>query len=464
MRRLSKCLLALCLIADTTAAHVWGNQILYRDRASVSVGSFQLFLDSQITSCILSQAVIALHFVYVSLRSGRGRGWAYAPLKFILDESGRASFFRSSMPQMMSRVMNESTSAEPESGAACDDLRSESQATISGGLLTGLHQRLLRFQKRRESQCRVFVIPCVSRHDGGTGERDTEFGLSRPAFDMRWLRLLQRLADANTKRYLSILIVCFGFPSLVCSIFLNGEARGIVCLILNSVALVMVLGLLSSKQYNLDKEAVKHVALSFRFAFISVLLVFWIFLATRRAYMVATGANVYGYRTTFLDTFALLVFLFVFLFIVLFDCIPQLPALAQTLVNVRACSNAPARFMLLFIFCQLFWLVCFGYWISDEIRRLAAGKDPDCFMHVGAFELCDAEELISVYSSLFLLLVQALISRVLVPGMSIFVNASVRRLLLARSFIMFVYVTPRTMQVLNDRTTQSLSNPPGDQV
>jgi hypothetical protein len=34
--------------------------------------------------------------------------------------------------------------------------------------------------------------------------------------------------------------------------------------------------------------------------------------------------------------------------------------------------------------------------------------------------------------------------------MSIFVNVSVRRLLLARSFIMFVYVTPRTLQVLDD--------------
>jgi hypothetical protein len=47
-------------------------------------------------------------------------------------------------------------------------------------------------------------------------------------------------------------------------------------------------------------------------------------------------------------------------------------------------------------------------------------------------------------------LAQALISRVLVPGMSIFVNASVRRLLLAPSFIMFGHVTPRTLQILND--------------
>ena len=343
MRRLAQFLLALCLIADATAAYVWGNQIVFRNRASVSVGSFQLFLDSQITSCILSQAVIALHFVYVSLRSRRGRGWAYAPLRFELDESGRASFFRSSTPQMMRQVMNESTSAEPESGAACDDLRSDSGATISGGLLTRLRQRLLRFQKRRESQCRVFVIPCVARLDEGTGERDAEFGLARPAFDMRWLRPLQRLADANTKRYIGILVGCFEMPSLVCAIFLNGEARGIVCLILNSAALIMALGFFSSKQYNLDKEAVKHVALSFRFAIIAALLVLSIVLSSRRAYVVATGANVIGYKTTFWDSSALSVFFCIILLFMLFDCIPQLPALVQIVVTVRALACSAIR-------------------------------------------------------------------------------------------------------------------------
>jgi hypothetical protein len=348
MRRLAQCLLALCLIADTTAAYVWGNQIVFRNRASVSVGSFQLFLDSQVTSCILSQAVIALHFVYVSLRSRHGRGWAYAPLRFELDESGKASFFRSNTPQMMRQGLNESTSAELESGAACEDLRSKSEATISRGPLTGLRQRLVRFQKRRESQCRVFVIPCVARLDEGTGGCDAEFGLARPAFDMRWLRPLQRLADANTKRYVSILVGCFGLPSLVCSIVLNGEARGIVCLILNSAALIMVLGFFSSKQYNLDKEAVKHVALSFRFAIIAALLVFWIFLTTRRAYVVATGGNVYVYKTTFWDPSFVVVFCASLLFIMLFDCIPQLPAFAQTLMTVRACSLVLCRYSLLF--------------------------------------------------------------------------------------------------------------------
>jgi hypothetical protein len=280
--------------------------------------------------------------MYVSCRSRRGRGWAYAPLRFELDESGRASFFRSSMPQMMRQGLNErlvsasASLASPESCAACEDLRSESAAICSCGPLTGLRQRLVRFQKRRELQCQVFVIPCVARYDGGTGGRDADFGLARPAFDMRWLRPLQRLADANTKLYFSIGVGCFGVPSFFFSFFLNGEARGIVCLILNSVCLVMMLGFFSSKQYNLDKAAVKHVALSFRFAIIAALLVFFIILHIRRAYVVANTSNVFEDRTTFWDPPALSVFFCIMLSFMLFDCIPQLPALAQTLVTVRA--------------------------------------------------------------------------------------------------------------------------------
>jgi hypothetical protein len=153
---------------------------------------------------------------------------------------------------------------------------------------------------------------------------------------MRWLRPLQRLADANTKLYFSIGVGCFGVPSFFLSFFLNGEARGIVCLLLNSVCLVMILGFFSSKQYNPDKEAVKHVALSFRFAIIAALLVFFIILHIRRAYVVAFTSNVFEDRTTFWDPPALSVFFCIMLLFMLFDCIPQLPALAQILMTVRA--------------------------------------------------------------------------------------------------------------------------------
>jgi hypothetical protein len=107
-------------------------------------------------------------------------------------------------------------------------------------------------------------------------------------------------------------------------------------------------------------------------------------------------------------------------------------------------------------------MAIFGHRIFEVIRRISSGADPDCFIRFGAFELCDATQSLSIYSTLFLLQAQALISRILVPGMSIFVNASVRRLLLARSFIMFEYFTPSTVQVLYGKTTQTLLNPPRD--
>jgi hypothetical protein len=100
-------------------------------------------------------------------------------------------------------------------------------------------------------------------------------------------------------------------------------------------------------------------------------------------------------------------------------------------------------------FLQFFFWATFGSFVFVQIRRLSSGADPDCFIHLGAFALCDANQLLSIYSTLFLLQAQALFSRVLVPGMSIFVNASVRRLLLAPSFIVFEYVTPRALQVLD---------------
>ena len=105
----------------------------------------------------------------------------------------------------------------------------------------------------------------------------------------------------------------------------------------------MVLGLFSSKQYNLDKEAVKHVALSFRFAIIAALLVLSIALSFRRAYVVAAGANVFGYKTFFWDSSALSVFVCIILFVMLFDCIPQLPALVQIVVTVRALACSAIR-------------------------------------------------------------------------------------------------------------------------
>jgi hypothetical protein len=76
-------------------------------------------------------------------------------------------------------------------------------------------------------------------------------------------------------------------------------------------------------------------------------------------------------------------------------------------------------------FLQAAWWSFFGYWAVVEVKRISEGRDLDCFMDLGHYRVCDATQMLSIYSSLFLLMTQALVSRMLVPGMSIFVNASV---------------------------------------
>ncbi len=54
--------------------------------------------------------------------------------------------------------------------------------------------------------------------------------------------------------------------------------------------------------------------------------------------------------------------------------------------------------------------------------------DLDCFIDLGAYKVCDASQDLSNDLSVLLLMMQALVSRLLLPGISNFVNASVRRL------------------------------------
>ncbi len=63
--------LVLVLILDAIGSVVWGNPLAGDASFSVTK-SFSILLDNQLTSSIASQAVLALHFVYVSCRLGRG--------------------------------------------------------------------------------------------------------------------------------------------------------------------------------------------------------------------------------------------------------------------------------------------------------------------------------------------------------------------------------------------------------
>ena len=67
----------------------------------------------------------------------------------------------------------------------------------------------------------------------------------------------------------------------------------------------------------------------------------------------------------------------------------------------------------------------FGILAAETLQRVQSGGLV-CFFEIGANRMCDARRRLSIYTSLFLLMTQALVYRILVPGMSNFVNASVR--------------------------------------
>jgi hypothetical protein len=76
---------------------------------------------------------------------------------------------------------------------------------------------------------------------------------------------------------------------------------------------------------------------------------------------------------------------------------------------------------------QVGWCIFYGYFAINHFQRVSAGRDLDCFLDLGAYKICDVTHSLSIYTSILLLMTQALVSRMIVPGISNFVNASVRR-------------------------------------
>jgi hypothetical protein len=338
MKRCAQCALALCMIVDAIGSYIWGNHIT--DTVSVSVSGFEFLMDNMITSCITSQAVLALHFAHVACRSREGRGWDYAPLRFELDQHGRAS-----LSSLNERCMTESSiTLTLERQAASEEVQSKAAARWSCAACSRLHKRFLRLQKQREACCRVFVVPCVARcGDGSRG--DGEFELARPAFNLRCLRPLQRVAQAHPKFYFIFMFSILSLPAIALSRFLNAQSRGISCFVLNCAMVVATLGFISSKRYNLDRVAVKQVVLSFRFGVFVVLLAQWIMLDTRRAYLVIHKMNEsnHGYDTTPWDVAAIVNLMGLFFTSVILDCSPHLPAIVQILLTVSAQNAAESQ-------------------------------------------------------------------------------------------------------------------------
>jgi hypothetical protein len=183
-------------------------------------------------------------------------------------------------------------------------------------------------QRRQVSRCRVFVIPCVRLGDGGGGG-EGEFVLARPLFGLRWLAPLQRLADAHPRMYLCFTFFFLAVTSISSNFFLRSSAKGIYNLVLNFVTLMSCLGFLSSKRYNLDRVAVKHVLLSFRFLIIAFLLAIEIILSIRELFTSDKHIT---------EVIAYALALLIFCLCILMDCSPNQPPSVQIFISVYVCN------------------------------------------------------------------------------------------------------------------------------
>lgn len=343
LRRCAQCILALCLCIDAAGSCIWGNEMA--GAVSLSVTTFQFQLGNLITSCITSQAVLALHFAFVGWRSRHGRGWYYASLRFELDQHGTVLQSQPRLPHIAQGlkerlVASSSALATTPETEASDGVHSEAAGSSGHNALSWARQRLLQFQQQRMSTCRVFVIPSIAAYDGGEGSL-AEFALARPAFVLRCLRPLQRVAEAHPKFYLGFSFLFFGLPSIACAVLLNSSIKGILTSFLNAAIFVAFLGFLSSRRYNIDRVAAKEVALSFRFAIFIVSLSQWIALYARRAHLVLNQAQASTYDETPWTVVATTVVAAFFAVILLLDCSPNLPATAQIILMVSMSPSSP---------------------------------------------------------------------------------------------------------------------------
>jgi hypothetical protein len=416
MKRLAYFLFAACFVLDAIGSYTWGNTLA--SRANLSFVSHKFVLDNQITSCITSQVMIALHFLFVSSRSKTGRAWAYAPLRFELALSTGStdiSLAKLSTPLIESALNERSFSGVPAVVVVSQGLQNQPEAKSS--MLRRMSQCWLQIQTGRISQCRVFAIPCTTNH-ADSASVDAELELERPLFHLKYLHCLSALAQAYPAVYIFMFAV-FGLCSFLCTIFVQSpEGAGVASLLFISVTFVVQLGFFACKRHNLDRVAVKRVASSFRFAICGLFLATFFGIYVRLAYMGnATPWTVAAVAVTTL----------IFGLSALCDCSPRLSAFSQICISVTA----------IFVFCfsttihdflQGTWCVVFGYIAFKDLNNIARGN-LDCFINLGAYSVCTTTTMLSVYIDLFLLMAQAFISRIFAPGMSTFVNASVRQFL-----------------------------------
>jgi hypothetical protein len=324
LKRFAYFLFVACFALDAIGSYTWGNTLA--SRANLSFVSLKFVLDNQITSCITSQVVIALHFLFVSSRSKTGRAWAYASLRFELALSTGSTDI--SLAKLSTPLIKSALNERSFSGVPALDVSQQNQPKAKPSMLLRMSQCWLQIQTRRISQCRVFTIPCTTNHVDSASV-DLELELERPLFHLNYLHFLSALAQAYPAFYICMFAM-FGLFSFLCSAFFKSqEDAGIATLVLNSVTFVVGLGFFACKRHNLDRVAVKRVASSFRFAVCGLFLAMFFSFDVRLAYI--------GRKSPW-TVAAVAVLTLIFGLSALCDCSPRLSAFSQICISVTVIS------------------------------------------------------------------------------------------------------------------------------
>jgi hypothetical protein len=386
MRRGAYCASFVCFLLDLMCSFFLGSRL---KTDPFCVGHFCFNIANQITSCITSQVVILLHLLYISCQSREGRGWAYESLRFELVSSSSNGALE---------------------GIQCQEV----QAQVRSNAFSRLRDRVLRFRTQRLRMSKVFAIPCVhSDSNLTTGFTASGLELARPLFRIKFPNFIIRYAELHGNRYVC-LVAIVGLVSFVCNFT---EKSHYAVLVFITIVFYGILGFFSCKRHNIDSVAAKHVATSFRFAVICFLLLFLFALEVRLAIRgQQSPQSVTAYTVMMLG----------FILCLLVDCSPNLSTIAQTAISVRSCIT-PFSWQQLTRVSQATWCIIFGYAAYQQASQvLREPGEQDCFLSLGTYSMCTTATFFPIFSNLFFLMAQAFMSRLLVPGVSIFVNASVR--------------------------------------
>jgi len=318
MRRGAYCASTACFILDMMCSIVWGFGAK-TDQDNLSFGPFRFVLTNQMASCVVSQVVVLLHFLYVSCRSRGGRGWAYASLRFELVKQYN-----------MGALMNEPSCSPmaqqmPSSNSALEGMQGAGvQAQAHSNAFSRLRHRFLRFQRQRLQASQVFTIPCVESDSNLSTElAASEMQLVRPLFRIKFPGVMVRFAELHGNLY-----ICVVFIVAIVSLGLyQVELTGTASLVLNSVVIYGLLGFFSCKRHNIDSVAAKHVSTSFRFVCICLFLLVIVALAVRASYLRQRSPQ---------NVFTVVVTMLAFMLCLFIDCSPNLPTTVQTAISVSS--------------------------------------------------------------------------------------------------------------------------------